>query len=100
VIKQALGIPVTFGGEEPVGWLPNGAARPQPSSKVPVFLDVSIEGDDRVGYLLCWDGPATELSGDLWYERLEDAEAAAYEHFGVGAGDWRAAGQGDPEEPA
>lgn len=92
MIKQALAVPVIFGGEEPAGWLPAGAARPLPTPQVRVLLDIVVDGDDAAGYTLTWDGPAPEYSGDQWYARLEDAEAAAAEYFGVTAHDWRASG--------
>ena len=87
VIKQALGVPYTFGGEPPSGWVPSGAAPPLPTPEERVLLDITIEATDG-GVLLRWEGPEPEQSGDRWYETVEEAEADAHAIFGIGPTDW------------
>ena len=88
VLKQILGYHVTFGGETHSGWLPDNAAVPKATPTRDVALDITIESDGG-GYLLCWDSPAHEFAGDLWYEALADAEEAATENFGVARDQWQ-----------
>ena len=96
VLKQVIGLHVVFGGEEPSGWIPDGAATPKPTPKESEVVDVQII-QDKSGFLLEWTARQSETnpepgrapkSGDLWYERLEDAEEAAEQHFGITASDW------------
>ena len=87
VIKRASGIQFTLGGEPPTGWLPAGAARPRPRRDEPVLLDLTIQATGG-GFILEWVGPTAAHSGDLWYAAIADAEAAAWELFGVRAEDW------------
>ena len=87
MIKRATGVPHTFGGEAPDGWLPSGAARPLSTPETQVLLDVEIVATGG-GFILQWSGPAPEHCGDLWFADLADADAAAADHFGLGATDW------------
>jgi hypothetical protein len=60
------------------------------------LLDVTIEQTDG-GFLLIWAARPSATcrdallpkSGDTWHETIEDAEAAAYEYFGIQHADWR-----------
>ena len=91
IVKQVLGHHVTFGGKTHSGWLPTNAAVPKPTPTHDVALDITIESEGG-GYLLCWDSPAHEFIGDLWYEALADAERAATENFGVALNQWQTVG--------
>ena len=74
-----------------MGWLPPNAATPQRTPEHAVTLDVTLAAADG-GFILEWQGPAPEYSGDNWYSDLPSAEAAAQDLFGVGADDWTPAG--------
>jgi hypothetical protein len=91
VVKQILGHSVTFGGEWPSGWLPQGAAIPNPTPTRNVALNITIESDGA-GYLLCWTSSDHAVAGDLWYQMLADAEQAATENFGVANDQWQTVG--------
>jgi hypothetical protein len=101
ILKQARGIEVDFGGEEPSGWMPPGATTPLPTPVERELVDVRIVSDGS-GYVLEWAArssatnrdPKPPKTGDLWYERLADAEAAAEDIFGLTADDWEASTQG------
>ncbi|QDU36307.1 hypothetical protein Mal4_05920 [Maioricimonas rarisocia] len=94
-IKKVKAWPFAFGGEGHSGWLPAGAAVPEPTPVEHELLDVTIESDEG-GYLLIWaarPSPTCEdlrppKSGDTWYETLEEALAAARNHFGIQHEDW------------
>jgi hypothetical protein len=88
IVKQVLGHHVTFGGERHSGWLPQGAAMPEPTPTSDVALNITIESDGA-GYLLCWVSPDRTVAGDLWYQDLTDAEQAATENFGVAHDQWQ-----------
>jgi hypothetical protein len=90
IIYQLRGPAHSFGDEAPAGWIPPNAARPPRTPKRTVLLDISIEELDG-GFILQWDGPAQEYSGDLWYQDLAYAEHAAEELFGVTRADWEPA---------
>jgi hypothetical protein len=45
----------------------------------------------EAGYILAWEGPTPQDSGDHWYSELKDAEDAAEELFGITSGDWDSA---------
>lgn len=64
------------------------------------LLDVTIEQDDAgSGFLLIHAArpsstcpePVPPCAGDSWHETLQDAEAAAYEMFGIAPEDWSTA---------
>ncbi|HEV8139256.1 MAG TPA: hypothetical protein VGP81_05755 [Pyrinomonadaceae bacterium] len=88
VVKQVLGHHVISGGESHSGWLPKGAAVPKPMPTSDVALDITIEFDGG-GYLLCWRSSASGITGDLWYQTLDDAERGAAENFGVSTDEWQ-----------
>ena len=88
IVKQVLGHHVTFGGELPSGWLPEGATVPKPTPTSDVALNITIESDGA-GYLLCWVSEDRAIAGDLWYQTLADAERAATEDFGVAPDNWQ-----------
>jgi hypothetical protein len=88
IVKQVFGHQVTFGGERHSGWLPQGAAMPNPTPTRDVALNITIESDGA-GYLLCWASSDHAVAGDLWYQMLADAEQAAIENFGVAADQWQ-----------
>jgi hypothetical protein len=54
------------------------------------MLDIWIEEVDG-GFILQWDGPSPEYSGDHWYQDLVYAEHAAEELFGITRRDWEPA---------
>ena len=89
VLKRAR-VSHIFGDEEPSGWIPSGASRPQPTPRVEVDLDIVLERSGN-GFVLQWEGPAADYCGDLWYAQLEDAEQAAAELFGIQADGWEVA---------
>ncbi len=99
MIKQVLGIRVEFGGEEATGWLPSSAAEPRATPVESEILDVRIS-EAGGGFSLDWAArpsatnaePQPPKTGDLWFERLEDAEEAAREQFGIQHEDWRVIG--------
>ena len=91
VVKKVSAVQYTFGGESPEGWLPAGAATPPRTPAVRVRLDIAILATGG-GYILEWQGPTAEHSGDHWYADLADAEQAALDLFGVRRGDWAPAG--------
>jgi hypothetical protein len=88
VVKQILGHHVTFGGKTHSGWLPQGAMIPRPTPTRDVTLNITIESDGA-GYLLCWASSDLEITGDLWFQTLDDAERAATENFAVTADQWQ-----------
>lgn len=87
VIKRVRGLSYQFGGEEHVGWLPEGAAMPLPTPIVHAVLDLEIEFDGS-GYLLNWMSQDGSVGSDLWFESLADAEAVAAVDFGVQSSQW------------
>ena len=91
VIKRVVGLPFQFGGEEHSGWLPPNAAQPLPTPIENVVLDAEIIFDGT-GNLLCWQARHGNRSGDLWFETLARAEAAATEYFGIASEQWLAGG--------
>ena len=89
VLKRLNGRATRFGGEHHSGWLPQGAAVPLPTPEVVVTLDLALVEDAPGSYILEWEGPCDEHSGDLWYPSLEAALVAAEEQFGIGSQEWR-----------
>ena len=89
IIRQAR-IRHTFGDEEPSGWLPPHAARPPRTPRRVVPLVVTIEQTDA-GFVLEWEDPEREYSGDHWYAELKYAEHAAEELFGITCDGWDSA---------
>lgn len=95
VLKRVVGWPFMFGGDVHSGWLPPEAVQPQPTPVERELLDVAIERSNG-GYLLTWAARSSptccELRppkvGDMWYETIEDAEAAAREVFGIEHEHW------------
>lgn len=80
---------ITLGGEESDGWLPPGAAVPPRTPTRELEVDVALE-DDGAGYLLSWASTSAGkqdatgvIAGDLWFESLDDACAAARDRFGL-----------------
>jgi hypothetical protein len=92
VVKRIRGVAVEFGGEEPIGWLPPGAARPTRTPVQIVKLDIEIL-DDGDGFVLAWKGPSENYSNDTWHASLVAALKAAQERFGIEADEWD---EGDP----
>jgi len=87
VLKNAIGIKHTWGGEEHSGWLPAGATTPGPTREVEDVLVVQIVHDGG-GFLLIWTGTKTGKAGDSWFETAEQAEQAGLEYFGIPASAW------------
>ena len=97
IVRKVEAWPFTFGGELHAGWLPPEAAPPEPAATHRELLDITIEQEDAgVGFLLIhtarWSPtcpePLPPCAGDSWHETLQDAEAAAYETFGIEPEDW------------
>lgn len=84
-----------FGGEAPEGWLPPGAAQPQPTPIHEEIVDFEILREPD-GYLLAWatrpslntGDRSPPLIGDNWYASLAEAEQAAEAHFGIAPERW------------
>ncbi len=88
VLKHAADLNVHFGGETHSGWLPPGAAMPLPTPIERVVLDVEIHREGT-GFVLSWNAREGDRCGDLWFETLSAAEAAATEEFGIARDDWQ-----------
>ncbi len=96
IIRRISGWPFTFGGEDHCGWLPPEASKPMPTPRDQEVLDVQIVKQADGGYILEWAARPSptcfELHppkiGDLWCETVEDAEASAYQNFGIRREDW------------
>jgi hypothetical protein len=91
----ANGVPITFGGQEHRGWLPNGAAQPRATPTIHAAIGFRIlETSD--GYSLEW-GPEEGESvpskppyqGDTWHQTLAEALAYAQSTFGLLPGIWK-----------
>jgi hypothetical protein len=95
VIRELRGVGMQFGGEAPEGWLPIGAAHPQPTPIHEEIMDFEIL-QELDGYLLAWAArpwPTGEersppLVGDNWYASLAEAEQAAEADFGIAPERW------------
>jgi len=87
-MKQILGHQVIFGGKSHSGWLPQGAAMPNPTPTRDVALNITIEFDGS-GFLLCYASEDGSFANDTWHQTLEDAEQAAVENFGVRDNQWQ-----------
>ena len=80
---------VEFGGEEPSGWLPTGAATPLATPLVRVDLAFAILSEgEKGGYILEWRGPTAETSNDTWHASVEAAVIEAERRFGVPPDAW------------
>ena len=90
-VKRVPGHTIRVGGEQPSGWLPEGAAVPLPTPVRDVTFDIEILFDGS-GYLLCYASIDGEMFNDTWHKTLGDAEEAAREMFGVGAEQWQDCG--------
>ena len=86
-LKRIEGHPARFGGECHSGWLPEGAATPQPTAAESVALDLTISSDGH-GYLLEWRDANGIYQGDTWHQTLEDALEQARYSFGIAPLDW------------
>lgn len=87
-VKRISGLSCRFGGDEHSGWLPPNAAVPPPTPVEDVLLDLEI-AEESGGYLLCWSSRDGRHVGDLWFERIEDAEQQAARDFGAEVGRWQ-----------
>lgn len=92
VIRRIQDYPVLLGGEAAVGWIPPGAAKPQPTPKHEEVFDFEISREED-GFLLTWKahssptiGEITE--GDSWYRSLEDALQGGLTDFGIPISRW------------
>jgi hypothetical protein len=85
-VKQ-VNLPFRFGGEEHVGWLPPGAAKPLPTPVQDVLLTVEIQSD-LCGFFLCWYCDERARCGDSWHRTLAEAEHAAHKQFGIEPAQW------------
>lgn len=86
-IKLIRAFAVQCGGEVHSGWLPHGAAVPEPTPRRTVLLDLTISTDD-VGYFLDWRAADGKHHGDTWHASLEDALEHARHWFGASLSDW------------
>jgi hypothetical protein len=88
-IIQVADWTVEFGGEEPTGWLPEGAAVPSPTPRVRADLAFAILSEGgKGGYILEWRGPAQDATNDSWHESIEAAVDEAESKFGVPRDAW------------
>ena len=86
---------ITFGGQEHRGWLPPGASTPLPTQRERELVDFALVAAGG-GYLLKLCArpsptnrePRPPKTADSWYERLDDALAAAEAEYGIAASDW------------
>jgi hypothetical protein len=78
---------VQFGGEEHLGWLPEGAAIPAPTPPEIVTLDFEIQAADG-GYLLIWQGTERRHCGDTWHASVDAAMEQAKVWFGIEPQEW------------
>ena len=81
--------PVTFGGEDPTGWLPASAAVPLPTPEQTISLDFAIEEMVGGGALLILAGTDNGIANDYWYNSVAAAIEAAAKRFDVPADLWR-----------
>lgn len=77
-----------WGGEEPSGWLPPGAARPLPTPIEKLVFDLEIVSDGGDGFLLCYQSRDGKVSGDTWHQSLSEAESAAQNWFAARPDQW------------
>jgi hypothetical protein len=88
VVKRISAIPFRFGGVEHSGWLPSNAAKPPPTPVEDWLLDLEII-EEAGGFMLCWSSLDGTHCGDLWFEKVEDAERQAERDFGISKGAWQ-----------
>jgi hypothetical protein len=86
---QIRGRRVVLGGDEHVGWLPDGAASPQPTASSKVLVDFVIEGDDH-GAMLYWHGHDGS-HWDVWRESVAGAVEEAESSWGIKPHEWEEA---------
>lgn len=91
ILKQILGKPVQFGGEEHSGWLPSNVSLPQPTPIENAILDIKIL-ETEGGFILEWVSRNTTHSNDSWHKTIEDAEHDAEYQFGIKPSEWEALG--------
>ena len=84
-IKQR---PVTFGGHEHSGWLPDLAARPLPTPERLVAVDFAIVQEGPSSFVLEWSGPDSASSGDTWHPDVDAALEQARGWFGIQPDEW------------
>jgi hypothetical protein len=87
VIKRLSAVPVSFGGEEHVGWLPAHAATPAPTPVEEALVDFEIS-EVEGGYILEWHSRNTSHHGDSWHQTLEDALEQANIDLGIRPEEW------------
>ncbi len=91
LLKRISGLRWQYGGEQPSGWLPAGAAPPPPTPIVRATLDLEVhtEGD---GFLLTYRAREDEaLRNDWWFKSLAEAEDFAEGRFDVRPERWEVA---------
>ena len=92
VIRRIREYTILLGGEAPVGWIPPGAAQPQPTPQHQEVLDFEISREED-GFLLTWKAhPSPTIGemneGDSWYRSLEDALQGGLTNFGIPVNRW------------
>jgi hypothetical protein len=88
VLFQIRRHPHTFGGESHAGWLPAGAATPQPTPVRNVLLDLEIVQEDPGSFLLNWTGLEAGFHGDTWHRSVREAMDQAELAFGIEPSEW------------
>jgi hypothetical protein len=91
ILKQILGKPIQFGGNEHSGWLPPNATLPQPTPIENAILDIRIL-ETKGGFILEWESRNTNLSNDTWHKTIDDAENQAEYQFGIKPSEWEVLG--------
>ena len=76
----------TIGLQDHRGWLPPGAATPEPTPAYDLLLEIADDGDGS--YYLFSQRSDGEFRTDTWHQSLEEALAQALAQFGVQADEW------------
>jgi hypothetical protein len=75
-----------LGGEPHGGWLPPGAASPEPTPVRDLLLEIGSDGEG--GYYLLSQAADGGTRADTWHESVDEAIAQAREQFGIRADAW------------
>ena len=88
VVREIRNRVIRQGGERHSGWLPEGAAHPRPTSVREVTVDFSVSQEGPASFILRWEGPDRDTTGDTWHPDLEAALEQAAIMFGVHPDEW------------
>ena len=88
IVKEIIGKPIEFGGEEHQGWLPLNASLPKATTIENTTIDIQII-EEAGGYLLVWQSQSGSKAGDTWHETIDEAERQAKNQFGAEEWEWQ-----------